>query len=99
MEKMKELYQKVLNDPTLQAKFNTIMKEAEKADREETEKKLLAFANAAGYDLTIEDAAVFFSAPESTAEGELSDAEMDMVAGGKTFTLGSGGPSRGNHFL
>jgi predicted ribosomally synthesized peptide with nif11-like leader len=99
MGKMKELYEKVAADSSLQSKFAEIMKDAEKADKEEKEKKLLAFAKEAGYVLSIEEVIDFLEKLKSKETGELTDTELDMVAGGKTFTFGSGGPSRGNHFL
>lgn len=83
MEKMKELYEKVAGDSELQKKFAEIMEGAEKAGPEETEKKLVAFAKVAGYEVTVEDIAGFFNNLEAK-EGALSEEELDAVAGGKT---------------
>lgn len=82
MDKMKELYEKVASDSTLQAKFSQILVDAEKSGKEATETKMVAFAKEAGYDVTLEEIQEFF---KNLAEknGELSDSELDMVAGGK----------------
>jgi predicted ribosomally synthesized peptide with nif11-like leader len=83
MEKMKELYQKVAADADLQSKFTTIIQDAEKAGAEETEKKLLAFAKEAGYDIGISEMQGFFRDLAQQENNELSETELDMVAGGK----------------
>lgn len=88
MSQMKSLYEKVTKDPELQKKFGEILAEGEKTGREATEKKLVAFAKDAGYVLTIAEMQEFFKQLEKKEEGELSDLELDMVAGGKSV-LGS----------
>lgn len=60
MSNMKELYEKVAADSTLQDKFAAIMKGAEEAGKEVTEEKLIAFAKEAGYNVTLEEMQVFF---------------------------------------
>ena len=82
MEKMKELFEKVSKDATLQEKYSVIMKDAEKAG-EDVKKKLAAFAKEEGYDITFEEMQAFFKELTNKNKGELSDAELDMVAGGK----------------
>ncbi|MDD3169012.1 MAG: Nif11 family protein [Eubacteriales bacterium] len=94
MDKMKQLYEKVAADSTLQAKFSQIMKEAEKAGQKETEAKLTAFAKEAGYAISLDEMRVYFQELAEQDKGLLSDAELDMVAGGKSFngignTIGS----------
>lgn len=84
MEKMKELYEKVAKDSALQAKFSEIMKDAEKAGAEATEKKLMAFVKEEGYDISIDEMQAFFKELSEQKDGALSDMELDMVAGGKT---------------
>lgn len=85
MTKMKELYEKVAADSTLQDKLATIMKGAEEAGEEATEEKLLAFAKDAGYDVTLDEMREFFK-----QEGlELSEADLDGVAGGKNPGIGT----------
>lgn len=80
---MKELYEKVAADSALQAKFNEIMSAAEKYGRKATENKLTAFAKEEGYDVTVEEMAAFFKQLSEEHKGQLSESELDMVAGGK----------------
>lgn len=81
MSQMKELYVKVAADVTLQEKFTEIIKNAEAIGKEETGAKLVAFAKEAGYDVTPEEVKTFFA--DQSKDGELSDADLEMVAGGK----------------
>lgn len=83
---MKELYEKVAGDSGLQEKFAGIMKDAEKAGEEAVKEKLTAFAKEAGYEVSFEEMQEFFRALSEKKEGELSDAELDSVAGGKSPT-------------
>lgn len=83
MLKMKELYEKVAADSTLQDKFAVIMKGAEEAGEEVTKAKLVAFAKDAGAEVTLDEMRQFFKEQAESREGELSDVELDMVAGGK----------------
>lgn len=85
MAKMKELYEKVAADKDLQEKFSSIVKAAESAGQEATEKKLVAFAREAGYEVSIEEARKFFKILSEEKGGALSDSELDMVAGGKNL--------------
>ena len=94
MEKTKQLYKKVAADSALQEKFRQIMNEAEKAGQQETEAKLTSFAKEAGYDISIGEMQEFFRSMVENGSGELSDTELDSVAGGKSFngignTIGS----------
>lgn len=84
MSQMKALYEKVAQDADLQKKFSEILADGEKAGKEATEEKLLAFAKDAGYSLSIAEMQEFFKALEKNQSGELSDLELDMVAGGKS---------------
>lgn len=91
MPNMKALYARVAADPNLQQKFSQIMADAaqdnQKGDlsgQAATEEKLLAFAKEAGYEVTIQEMQAFFQGMAAQAEGELSDAELDQVAGGKS---------------
>lgn len=98
MSQMQELFEKVSKDAALQEKFSAITKDAEKAGEDATKEKLVAFSKDAGYDVTPEEMRAFFKELSEKAEGELSEAELDMVAGGKTglmiaasiVTLGTG---------
>jgi hypothetical protein len=60
MFKMKELYQTVERDSSLQAKFNQVMAEAEGDGQRVTEDKLLAFAREAGFEVSLEEMQLFF---------------------------------------
>jgi predicted ribosomally synthesized peptide with nif11-like leader len=80
---MRELYEKVAGDKILQAKFEVILNNAEKAGLQATDIKLAAFAKEAGYDVTAEEMREFFKTIAEKGGGELSDSELDAVAGGK----------------
>ena len=81
---MKDLYEKVAADLTLQEKFKKIMDGAKEAGEEATVQTLLAFAKEAGFPLGLEELQTFFREAAEQQEGELSDLELDMVAGGKS---------------
>ena len=83
MNKMKELYEEVAKDSPLQAKFNAIIRDSEKAGKAATEEKLIAFAKEAGYEISLVEMWAFFKELAEKGSGQLSDAELDMVAGGK----------------
>ncbi len=83
MSKMKELYEKVAADSALQEKFAVIMKGAEEVGEEATKEKLAVFAKEAGYEVTLEEMQNFFKELAESKESQMSDAELDQVAGGK----------------
>lgn len=83
MSQMKELYEKVSKDVKLQEQFSQIVKEAEQTGEQATGEKLLAFAKGAGYDVSLEEMREFLMALIEKQPGELSELELDMVAGGK----------------
>lgn len=84
MEKMKALYEKVAGDSVLQAKFEEIMSKAGAEGEAATEAKLVAFAKEAGFEVNITDVKDYFEKRSETNTGELTDGELDMVAGGKS---------------
>lgn len=84
MSKMQELYNKAAKDPALQEKFNQILTEKEKDGDKGTEEKLLQFAKREGYEISIEEMKAFFEGMVTKEQGELSDTELDQVAGGKS---------------
>lgn len=86
MSQMQELFMKVSQDTALQEKFSAIIHEAKEAGAEATEAKLTAFAKEAGYAVTLEEMAAFFGTLSNKNESELSETELDMVAGGKGGT-------------
>ena len=83
MSKMNVLYERVSKDGVLQAKFNAILNNSVQEGEEATNLALLAFAKEAGFDISIEEMQEFFQNLSQPKEGELSDLELDMVAGGK----------------
>lgn len=86
MNDMEKLYQKVSADASLQQKFSEIMKDSESAGKEATDAKLLDFAREAGFEITVEEMSRYFTGKIQETKDELSDAELDAVAGGKTST-------------
>lgn len=84
MDNMQELYEKVAKNSGLLAKFSKIMVDADIVGEHATGEKLAAFAKEAGYDIKPEEMRDFFKRMSERKEGELSDAELDMVAGGKS---------------
>lgn len=83
MSQMKLLFEKVSNDTALQEDFLAIMNDAQSAGADATKEKLTAFAKDAGYEVTLEEMAMFFKDLIEKEEGELADIELDMAAGGK----------------
>lgn len=83
MSQMKALYEKVANDAELQAKFAAILQTAEQDGWEDTEQKLVALSKDAGYEVGLEEMQAFLKEVTPSPDGELSDMELDLVAGGK----------------
>lgn len=88
MSQMKELYEKVSKDNAMQEKFQQILKETEQAGQEATAEKLVGFARDAGFEINMQEMQEFFQEYTAKKEGELSDMELDMVAGGKSLSGG-----------
>lgn len=84
MSHMQELFERVGKNGVLLAKFNQIVEHAEQEGKEATEEKLIAFAKAEGFDISVTEMSEYFKKLPETGAGELSDAELDMVAGGKS---------------
>jgi predicted ribosomally synthesized peptide with nif11-like leader len=83
IEQMDALYEKVSTDFDLQKKFLDIMQESNEVGTEETREKLIRFAHDSGFDVDITEMQQFLKDTFEKKEGQLSDAELDMVAGGK----------------
>lgn len=83
MEKMRELYGKVAKNNELQKKLTRIANEAKEVGTEKTNQRLIKFAECVGYDLSIQEMQDFFTEFAEEKSAELSDSELDMVAGGK----------------
>jgi predicted ribosomally synthesized peptide with nif11-like leader len=84
MSQMKELYDKVARDAALQMKFVKIVENSDQLSEAEVGKKQVAFAKELGFDVTKEEIDEFFKNISEQASGELSEDELDMVAGGKS---------------
>lgn len=83
MDKMKELYEKVARDSELQAKFAGIMERFDGEKSDEFKESLLNFASEAGYTVDYKEIQSFFEGMSVQPDGELSESDLDAVAGGK----------------
>lgn len=83
MGNMKEIFDAVSNDSNLQSKFKEVIRKSEGVGQEEAERNLRAFAKDAGFEVTTDDI-VSFSKELTGTNAELSELELDMVAGGKS---------------
>ena len=85
MKQMQELYNKTAQSEELQEKLTAILKDAKKDGKETFEAKLTGFAKEAGYDLSLRDLMEFIDRlPAKEKDTELTEAELDLVAGGKS---------------
>lgn len=78
---MKELYKKIMASEELQKKVMAILAEAEEKGEEATKEALVSFAKEQGCEVTFEEIKEFLESIQE--DGELTDDELDMVAGGK----------------
>lgn len=83
MNRMKELYQKVAEDSRLQKRFFEILDETGNLTAADTAGKLTAFAADAGFKVGIGEIQDFFKTLIEGSQEQLSEMELDMVAGGK----------------
>jgi len=100
MSKISELYVKVATDSNLQTKFQSILNDKDSTDTETIKKELISFAGELGFDVSWEEVEEFFRNLSGKDSQSLSEAELDLVAGGKEeldpfivmsiTTLGSG---------
>ena len=72
MKTLNELYTEVIASDALKAEFLAL----------KTPEEIVAFAKKNGCDATLDDIKVFFEEKQKAA-GELSEAELEQVAGGK----------------
>ena len=84
MGKMKEIFDAVSNDTNLQSKFKEAIRKSEGVGKEEAERNLRAFAEDAGFEVTTDEIISFSKELTGTKNAELSEMELDMVAGGKS---------------
>jgi len=76
MKTLNELYAEVTASDTLKAEFLAL----------KTPEDIVAFAKKNGCDVTLDDIKAFFEEKQKAA-GELSEAELEQVAGGKSATF------------
>lgn len=77
---MKELYELVVGSPELLARFAEICEDQAEDGPEAVAAAVLAFAEELGYCVTMTEIKAFFEGLQKG--GELSEEELDMVAGG-----------------
>ena len=85
MDNLKIFYAKVMADETLAAKLEKIMDEIEKENdiSDEHCQKVVELAKEVGVEISVEDIKNYLDLHEKDAE-ILTDAELEMVAGGKS---------------
>jgi len=88
MSKFKEFYDKINSDAEIGAEFKKVLEEQKIAPgtpfekfNEENLNALIPFAKKAGFDFTLDEVKAFLKS--NTEGGELSDDELEAVAGGK----------------
>ena len=85
MENVKKFYETLANSETLKekaAKLNEKYNETEKADEEAIIADIIAFAASEGYSFTAEELADYVETAMKSAPQELSQDELEAVAGG-----------------
>ena len=91
MENVKKFYDALANSEALKekaAKLNEKYSETEKADEEAVTADIIAFAASEGYSFTAEELAAYTKTAGKPAPQELSQDELDAVAGGSDFCRG-----------
>lgn len=84
LSEMKEFYVKVSGDSELKQEVQALLMQASEVGEEETNRRMIAFAQNAGYQISIEEMKSYFLALAAEKTGVLSDDELDQVAGGKS---------------
>ncbi|MDD4565944.1 MAG: Nif11-like leader peptide family RiPP precursor [Eubacteriales bacterium] len=82
MEEIKVFYEKVSKSPMLRKKLIWIADEATIAGQKKTKERLIDFVKDAGFDITIEEMRDFFADLAEKKNAEMTDAELETVAGG-----------------
>lgn len=85
MSQMNQLYEKVAHDNRLQLKVVKIIENHDHLSREGVRQRLVAFADEIGFKVTEDEIRNFFNEMTEPRDGELSDADLEMVAGGKNI--------------
>jgi len=112
MENVKKFYDALASNETLKekaAKLNEKYTETEKADEEAVTADIIAFAVSEGYSFTAQELAAYTKTAENPAPQELSQDELNAVAGGsdtcrKCFgtcfcIFGGGGTHQNPHWV
>jgi len=84
MKTLNELYTEVISSDALKAEFLTL----------KTPEEIVAFAKKYGCDVTLEDIKAFFEEKQNTS-GELSEEDLEQVAGGKSEAAETAGTVAG----
>lgn len=84
MKPLQELYEKIAREPSLQKEFLSLLNQKEQEKKEVYMDRIVSFAKEQGYLVTAFEVDAFLQELANPAEGELSDAQLDMVAGGKS---------------
>ena len=88
MENVKNFYDALVSSETLKekaAKLNEKYNETEKADEEAITADIIALAASEGYSFTAEELAAYTKTAMKSAPQELSQDELDAVAGGADY--------------
>ena len=112
MENVKKFYETLANSETLKekaAKLNEKYIETEKADEEAITAAIIAFAASEGYNFTAEELAAYTKTAGKPAPQELSQDELEAVAGGSNACsdcfgtcfcmIGGGGTHQDPHWV
>lgn len=83
MDNLKIFYAKVMEDETLAAKFEKILADVEDEITDEQCQKVVELAKEVGVEISVEDIKNYIDLHEKDSE-TLTDAELEMVAGGKS---------------
>ncbi|MEL7658083.1 MAG: Nif11-like leader peptide family RiPP precursor [Bacillota bacterium] len=82
MNKFVEFYNYVAGDAEAKSKLEALMAKGANMDKDAYFDEMIAFAKDQGYDFTKEEVIKYFE--DNFAEGELSDDDLEAVAGGKS---------------
>ena len=81
MNKFVEFYNYVTSDAEAKAKLEALIAKGGNMDKDAYFDEMIAFAKGQGYDFTKEEVVKYFA--DNFEEGELSDDDLEAVAGGK----------------
>ncbi len=81
MNKFVEFYNHIVGDAEARAKMEALMAKGSAMDKDAYFDAVIAFAKDEGYEFTKEEVTKYFE--DNFSEGELSDDDLEAVAGGK----------------